>query len=180
MRCIKRSIFFIFIPFILLLATNCTSPTEPGKEIPDIAAGEFIATVDNDYTFSGEASFDTVITNYPYVSDAHQDTIAFLVLKAGEIEVPEREPIPTGIFLNSLWNENNPKFEIGSYLYFISYYHSPRITNASFVHSISSGKVILEEYSEFLLSGSFDLTAKDAIGDSVSITGLFRAVIAED
>lgn len=177
---LKQSVLFIFISFGLFLTTNCTSPTESGEEIRDIADGEFIATVDNDYTFTGEALFDTLITNYQYVSDANQDTIAFLILKAGEIRVPNREPITTGIFLNSLWDEDNPKFEVGSNLFLMNYYYPPKISSTSYSYVISSGDVTIEEYSEVLITGSFDLIAKDAFEDTISITGSFRAERAEE
>lgn len=177
---IKHSLLFLFIPLILFLAANCTSPTESGKGIEDIADGEFIATVDNDYTFTGEAFFDTLITNYQSVPEAYRDTIAFLTFKAGEISVPNREPITTGIFLNSLWNEENPKFEIGSNIYFLSYYYPPNISSIPYSYNIQSGNVTIEEYSEALCTGTFDLIAVDAIEDSIAITGAFRALRAKE
>lgn len=176
----KHSLLFIFISLVLFLAANCTSPTQSGQEIKDIADGEFIATVDNDYTFTGKASFDTLITNYQSVPEAYQDTIAFLIFKAGEISVPDREPITTGIFLNSLWDEENPKFEIGSNIYFLNYYYPPNISSIPYSYNIDSGNVIIEEYSEALWTGTFDLIAVDALEDSISITGSFRALRTEE
>jgi len=174
----KQPAFCIFIILISLLASSCTSPTDSGKE--NISDGEFMATVGNDYTFTGEATFDTLITNYQYVPDAYQDTIVILSLKAGEIRVPEREPITTGIFLNALWDEENPEFEFGSNPYFVNYYIPPKITSMSSMYTIDSGNIIVEEYTEMLMAGTFDLKAEDALEDSISITGSFRALIAEE
>ena len=168
------------LALLSMLAASCTSPTEPGNEAENIVDGEFLATVDNDYSFSGEATFDTLITNYQSIPDAYQDTIVFLVLKAGEISVPDREPISTGIFLNALWDEENPDFDLDSNPYFVNYYYPPEITSMSYMYTIKSGDVMLEEYSETLLTGSFSLVAEDALEDSITISGAFRALRADE
>ena len=178
MRLIYQPWLLLSVTLALLLASNCTSPTDSGeKEITD---GEFIATVGNDYTFTGEAAFDTLITNYQYVPDAYQDTIVILSLKSGEIRVPDREPITTGIFLNALWDEENPEFEFGSNPYFVNYYIPPKIISMSSMYTIGSGNIIVQEYSEMLLSGTFDLKAEDALKDSITITGSFKALRIEE
>lgn len=180
MSMIKYVTLCLSLAILSILAANCTSPTEPGNEAENISDGEFYATVDNDYTFTGEATFDTLITNYQSVPDAYQDTIAFLVLNAGEISVPDRESITTGLFLNALWDEENPVFDLDSNPYFVNYYYPPEITSMSYMYTIQSGDVILEGYSNDLLTGSFNLVAMDAFEDSVTISGAFRALRAEE
>lgn len=176
MRYIKYSVLLILITFGIALATSCTSPTGSNNRNETISDGEFFATVDNDYTFTGEASFDTLITNYQSIPDIYQDTIAALVLKAGEISVPNREPISTGIFMNALWDEENPEFDLESNPYFVNYYVPPKITSMSAMYTIKSGTVTVEAYSGNLLTGSFNLVAEDALDDSVTITGSFKAL----
>ncbi len=176
----KYSGLCLIVIFFSFLVMNCTSPTESGNEAENISDGEFFARVANDYSFTGKASFDTLITSYQSVPDAYQDTIAFLVLKAGEISVPDREPIATGLFLNALWDEDNPNFDLESNPYFVNYFYPPKITSMSYMYTIKSGSVIIEEYTEALLAGSFSLIAEDAYDDSVTVTGSFRALRAAE
>lgn len=82
--------------------------------------------------------------------------------------------MPTGIFLNSEWNTEEPVFETGT-TYFQNYIFIP-----PYIYQVKEGSLELEEITDQKMNGSFQLEVTYLEESTpVKVSGMFKAVYVE-
>lgn len=156
-----------------LMVIGCSSSTSP--TIDELTDGTFTASIENQSSFEGDASFEIT-------TDAIVDSVLFLTLSAGEItwtreingETRELS-VNKGLSLNAVWQDDSTKFIIGSTTFRNTFVH-PNLLD---MHDIKSGTIKIDEKTQELLAGTFDLISKNSSDAEFNITGKFRAILSE-
>ncbi|MDZ7805949.1 MAG: hypothetical protein U5K71_02400 [Gracilimonas sp.] len=168
----KRPIKLIY----LLLAVNvttigCTDTTGPFPM--GINDGEFVAIIDGTSDFRGDAGYEIIVPTSEWTPDVYSDSVLFLTLKTGEINSNRGTSVTIGLMLNTLWDNNSEKLDIGSTT-IINSFVDP---NTLEYYVVRSGFISIRERSNDLLVGEFNLRAAvdSSDSDSLKITGEFRA-----
>ncbi|PKD44282.1 hypothetical protein CWD77_02100 [Rhodohalobacter barkolensis] len=144
--------------------------------------GKFTAKVEDGNNFDGDALFEIAVPTRDGVQYVLEDSVLFLTLKTGEItntrefngEITEYT-INIGLSLNSLWKTDINELELGT-TFFQNLFIQPNTLDA---HDIKSGIIKIDEKSDELLVGSFELIAVNSSNYESNISGEFRAIIKE-
>jgi len=157
-----------------LMAFGCSSSTSPAIE--ELADGTFTASVENQSEFDGDASFEITIPSSDWFPDAYKDPVLFLTLKTGEIENTERDYTgDIGLSINTLWQDDSIEIEIGSTTFRNTFIHPGTLE----IHDVKSGSIKIDEKTQDLLAGNFELISVNSQGSEFNITGKFRAILSE-
>jgi len=163
-----------------LLLFGCSSTTS--TTIEELTDGTFTASIDNQSSFDGDASFEITIPSSDYDQEASQDSVLFLTLSTGEITWTRELngesielTVNKGLSLNADWKDDSTEFVIGSTFFRNTFVHPGSLD----MHDFKSGTIMIDEKTQDLLAGNFDLISKNSLGNEFNITGKFRAILSE-
>lgn len=157
----------------VILTVGCSDST---NSITDgLVDGKFTANIENQSIFDGDASFKISVPSSEFFPDAFEDPVLFLTLKKDQIQSQRGFTINIGLNLNVLWQENSSMFELGSTTIRNTFVHPGTLE----MHAINSGIIQIDEKTQDLLSGNFDIVAVNSLGDEINITGKFKAILSE-
>jgi len=176
-RLLKVSSLLIISGLLMIGCSSSTSPT-----IEELTDGTFKASIENQNNFDGDASFEISIPSSDWNPEAFSDSVLFLTLSTGEITWTRELSgesieltVNKGLSLNTLWQDDSNEFIIGSTTLRNTFVHPGSLD----MQNIKSGTIKIDEKSEDLLAGNFDLISKNSSGSEFNITGKFRAILSE-
>ena len=157
----------------VILTIGCSDSTSSISD--ELVDGKFIANIENQSNFDGDARFEISVPTSEFFPDAFEDPVLFLILKKDEIQSGRGIIINTGLTLNSLWQEDSSEFKLGSTTIRNTFVHPGTFE----MHDINSGIIKINEKTQDLLIGDFDIVAVNSLSEEINITGKFRAILSE-